>query len=100
MTRRALAVALVVCATFGGIGGAAAQRVAASGARWLHAGRQVFGIVKYSSRIAASDKAMARCEDLGHGRCDVVEVPGDSCVALATYVGPDPDKHNRFLAPA
>ncbi len=96
MTGRALAVALVVCAAFGGIGDAAAQRSGQWGALAFTQDGKYSGIVKYSSRIAASDKAMARCEDLRNGRCEVVEVPGDSCVALATYVGPDPDKRNRF----
>jgi Domain of unknown function (DUF4189) len=97
MTRRALAVVLVICATFGGIGDAAAQRADREwGALAFTQDGKYSGIVKYSSRIAASDKAMTRCEDLGHGRCEVVEVPGDSCVALATYVGPDADKRNRF----
>jgi Domain of unknown function (DUF4189) len=96
MTRRALAVALVVCATFGGIGGASAQNSRQWGALAFTQDGKYSGIVKYSSRIAASDKAMSRCEDLRSGRCDVVEVPGDSCVALATYVGPDAEKRNRF----
>ena len=97
MTRRALAVVLLVCVTCGGIGNAAAQRANREwGALAFTQDGKYSGIVKYPSRIAASDKAMSRCEDFRNGRCEVVEVPGDSCVALATYVGPDPDKRNHF----
>ncbi len=98
MTRRWLAVAVVTCAIFGDIASAAAQ---SNGSRQWGAiaftpdGAHAI-VVKYPTRYGASDKAMARCEDLHHGRCQVVEVPGDSCAALATYVGPDPDKRNLY----
>jgi Domain of unknown function (DUF4189) len=98
MTKRWLAVAVVTCAIFGAIASAAAQSNASR--QW---GAIAFApdganavIVRYPSRYGASDKAMARCEDLNHGRCQVVEIPGDSCGALATYVGADPDKRNRY----
>jgi Domain of unknown function (DUF4189) len=98
MTRRWLAVAVVGYAIFGGIASAAAQ---SSGSKqWGAIAFSQDGtnaiIVKYPSRYGASDKAMARCEDLRHGRCQVVEVPGDSCAALATYIGPDPGKRNNY----
>jgi Domain of unknown function (DUF4189) len=98
MTRRWLAVAVVTCAIFGDVAGAAAQ--SKDSRQWGAIAFTPDGthaiIVKYPSRNYASDKAMARCEGLGHGRCQVVEVPGDSCAALATYVGPDPGKRNHY----
>jgi Domain of unknown function (DUF4189) len=98
MTRRWLAVAVVTCAVFGGIAGAAAQ--SSNSSQWGAIAFSQDGtnaiIAKYPSRYGASDKAMARCEDLRHGRCQVVEVPGDSCAALATYIGPDPAKRDSY----
>ena len=96
MTRRWLAAVVVVCAVFGGTAVAAAQSSKQWGALAFSQDGNYSVVTKYPSWIGASDKAQVRCEDLGHGRCQVVEVPGDSCAALATYVGPDPDKRNRY----